>query len=93
MNQRLIGFPLLGGHLSELAQEPWRETNGDQLLRHAAGRSADQTHALQLCVCSFRDVGKINGSRSLWTMAEEIMRAQDVPWAGARGCALARLSQ
>src|SRR5574341_1979294 len=60
VNQRLIGLPLLGCHLPEGGQQPWREPDGDQLLRHPALRPTAPTCSPNLVVRHFRDVREIN---------------------------------
>ena len=58
--KRLIGLPLLVGHFSELAQQPGRKADGNELLRHAAGGPSDPPHPFQVLIGGFRDIGKIN---------------------------------
>jgi hypothetical protein len=43
-----------------LTQEPWRQTDGDQLFRRSAGRSSHPTRTSQFFVRRLRDVREIN---------------------------------
>lgn len=56
VDQRLIGLLLLCCHLSKLTQEFRRKPDGNELLRHAACRSADPAHTLEFVVRRLRNV-------------------------------------
>lgn len=60
VNERLVRLSAFGGHFSQLTQEPWRETDSDQLFRHAAGGPSYPSRTSKFFVRRLWDVREIN---------------------------------
>jgi len=59
VNQGLVGFGLLGGHAAQLAEQPGRNADGNQLLRVASHGPADAARTAQFLRRSLGYIGEV----------------------------------